>query len=122
MNTKNKKNFQNDKTKKNNKKKSKFVSEGNQFNNYNKLNNYVLPFKKNTDNKINEEIDVEKICVDKIILKDDEVDINEYNIIPYSQALRIDKRSIFCVFISLIKMKIDLISIIFYPEEYTHRT
>ena len=122
MNTKNKKNFQNDKTKKNNKKKSKFVSEGNQFNNYNKLNNYVLPFKKNTYNKINEEIDVEKICVDKIILKDDEVDINEYNIIPYSQALRIDKRSIFCVFISLIKMKIDLISIIFYPEEYTHRT
>ena len=63
---------------------------------------------------------MEKTYMDKIILNDD-VDINEYNQVPYTQALRIDNRSILLVFISLIKMKIDIISIIFYPEEYTHR-
>ena len=59
--------------------------------------------------------------MDIIVLNDDDVDVNEYNTIPYTQALRIDKRNIFRVYLSLIKMKTDIISILFYPEEFTHR-
>ena len=39
---------------------------------------------------------------------------------PYKQALRLDKRNIFIMFFSIFKMKIEIISILFYPEEFTH--
>ena len=112
--------------KKLNKKKAKYITEENRINNdiSSKTNNNVLSsFKKYQSkiNDINEEIELEKSYMDKIILNDD-IDINEYNQVPYTQALRIDNRNFLLVFISLIKMKIDIISVIFYPEEFTHRS
>ena len=53
---------------------------------------------------------------------DNEVDSENYNDLPYTQALRLDKRNIFIIYFSILKMKIEIISIIFYPEEYTHRS
>ena len=53
---------------------------------------------------------------------DNEVDSESYNDLPYTQALRLDKRNIFNIYISILKMKLEIISIIFYPEEFTHRS
>ena len=53
---------------------------------------------------------------------DKEVDLDDYNDLPFTQALRLDKRNIFNIFISIIKMKIEIIAILFYPEEFTHRS
>ena len=39
---------------------------------------------------------------------------------PYSTALEIDKRNIFLIYISLIKIKIDIIKLLFYPEKFSH--
>ena len=48
--------------------------------------------------------------------------IDNYNILPYTRALKVDKRNIFIIFISLLKMKIEIISLLFYPEEFTHKS
>jgi hypothetical protein len=64
---------------------------------------------------------IENIFKDKIELNDKDILPSEYNKLPYSQALRIDKRNIFIIFFSIFKMKIDLISILFYPEQYADR-
>ena len=82
--------------------------------------------KKNEPNNINESSNelgkyVNTILELKNISNDDETESHEFNSIPYSQALRIDKRNIFKIYLSIIKMKIDIISIIFYPEEFTNR-
>ena len=53
---------------------------------------------------------------------DNEIDSDNYNDLPFTQALRLDKRNIFIIYLSILKMKIEIISIIFYPEEYTHRS
>ena len=112
-------------------KKNKIITETNSFNNRNsyilinnsnKLINFISPFHQKSENKKNDEIDFKKLYLKKIRLNDEDVDINDYNTLPYTQALRIDKRNIFLIFMNLIKMKIDIISIIFYPEEYTNRT
>ena len=67
-------------------------------------------------------INVDDIYKDKIILNDDEIEPSEYNEIPYTQALRVDKRNFFSIYYSLIKMKINIITIIFYHEDFTHRS
>ena len=46
----------------------------------------------------------------------------DYNILPYYQALKIDKRNIFVIYLNLVKMKFEIISILFYPEEFTHKS
>ena len=46
----------------------------------------------------------------------------DYNCLYYSKALKLDKRNIFSIYLSIIKMKIDIISILFYPEEFTHQS
>ena len=51
-----------------------------------------------------------------------DIEENDYNYLPYSQALILDKRNIFIIYISLIKNKIDIISILFYPVEFTHKS
>ena len=53
---------------------------------------------------------------------DNEVDSENYNDLPFTQALRLDKRNIFNIYLSILKMKLEIVSIIFYPEEYTHRS
>ena len=50
------------------------------------------------------------------------IEEKDYNILPYSQAIKFDKRNIFSIFLSIMKMKIDIISILFYPEEFTHKS
>ena len=50
------------------------------------------------------------------------IEEKEYNFLPYTQALRLDKRNICSIYLSLIKMKIDIIPILFFPEEFTHRS
>ena len=57
---------------------------------------------------------------DIIIDNLNKIEEKDYNALPYSQALKLDKRNIFSIYISLIKMKIDIIPILFYPEEFTH--
>ena len=52
-------------------------------------------------------------------IKLDDLDMNY---LPYSQALEIDNRNFFSIYFSLIKFKIDIISILFFPEEFTHRS
>ena len=46
----------------------------------------------------------------------------DYNCLPYSQALILDKRNIFLIYINFIKMKINIIPILFYPEEFTYKS
>ena len=56
------------------------------------------------------------------ISNNEEIKEDEYNYIPYSQALRLDKRNIFKIYLSIIKMRIDIISILCYPEEFSHKS
>jgi hypothetical protein len=55
-------------------------------------------------------------------LKSNKVEVKEFNFLPYTQALKIDRRNFISIYISLIKMKIDIIAILFYPEEFTHKS
>jgi len=51
---------------------------------------------------------------------DEEVDKKEYNKIPYTQALRIDKRHFFETFISFLANEIDIVKIFYYKNPYSH--
>ena len=51
---------------------------------------------------------------------DDEIENRELNNVPYRQALRIDKRSIFEIFISVFTNEVDLLSLFFYRNPYSH--
>ena len=53
---------------------------------------------------------------------DKKLDDLDINYLPYSQALKIDDRNFFLIYISLIKLKIEIISILFFPEEFTHKS
>ena len=50
------------------------------------------------------------------------VEENDYNSLPYSLALKLDKRNFLLIYKSLLKNKIEIISILFYPEEFTHKS
>ena len=50
------------------------------------------------------------------------IEENDFNCLPYCQAIKLDKRNFFIIYMSLIKMKIDIISILFFPEEFTHKS
>lgn len=52
-------------------------------------------------------------------INDDEVD-KEFNTIPYSQALRIDKRSYIEIFLSVLYHELGIISIFYYKSPFTH--
>ena len=58
----------------------------------------------------------------KLINNENDNEEKDYNSMPYTMALRLDHRRIFVIYLSLIKMKIDLLNILLYPEEYTHRS
>ena len=44
----------------------------------------------------------------------------EYNCLPYIEALNKDDRNFFKIFISIFKLKIEIIALLFYPEEFTY--
>ena len=58
--------------------------------------------------------------LDLIINNDDSVDIKELNDIPYTQALRIDKRKFYQIFLYTLANKFEIINMFFYRNEYVH--
>ena len=58
---------------------------------------------------------------DHLINRNDEViEENEMNDIPFRQALRIDKRSLFQIFVSVITKEIGLLNLYFHRNKYSH--
>ena len=57
-----------------------------------------------------------------IIKEEDKIDERDLDEAPYTVALRTDKRNFIIMFLCIIKMRIDIIPLLFYPEEYTHRS
>ena len=55
-----------------------------------------------------------------LIIINDNIDRKELNNVPFSQALRIDNRSFFQIFLSVIAHKIEIISIFYYRSETMH--
>ena len=55
-------------------------------------------------------------------INDEEVDNKELNNIPYTQALRIDNRNWFRMFLSVIAHEIEIINIFYYRNPYNHMT
>ena len=51
---------------------------------------------------------------------DSSVDMKEINYVPYTQALRIDKRDFYQIFFSMIAKEIQLINIFYYNNPYIH--
>ena len=51
---------------------------------------------------------------------DEEIDINELNTIPYTKALKVDNRSFFKIFLSVLFNEIKIISIFYYKSPYDH--
>ena len=58
----------------------------------------------------------------EVITNVEQIEEKDYNNLPYTQALNLDKRNFFSLYLSLIKMKIDIISILFYPDDFTHQS
>ena len=83
----------------------KIIKEQKIYNINNNKTKIIYKYKKNNNN---------------LIIKGNEED--DINIFPYTKALRIDKRTICAMFFSIIKTKIEIISLLFYPEEYTHKS
>jgi hypothetical protein len=46
----------------------------------------------------------------------------EYNFLPYTEALNKDNGNFFTIFISIFKLKIEFIALLFYPEEFTYKS
>ena len=65
-----------------------------------------------------------KIIKDKKLLKsyisDEQVDKKEYNSIPFSQALRIDKRGYPEIFLSVLAHEIQIVEIFYYRNPFNH--
>ena len=55
-------------------------------------------------------------------INDEEVENKELNNIPYTQALRIDNRNWFRMFLSVIAHEIEIINIFYYRNPYNHMT
>ena len=52
--------------------------------------------------------------------RDEDIEKRELNEIPFRQALRVDKRSTFQVFISVLENKIGFLNLYFYKKKYSH--
>ena len=55
-------------------------------------------------------------------INDEEIDNKELNTIPYTQALRIDNRNWFRMFLSVMAHEIEIINIFYYRNPYNHMT
>ena len=56
----------------------------------------------------------------KSYISDEQVNQKEYNSIPYEQALRIDKRGYYDIFLSILAHEIKIIDIFYYRNPYFH--
>ena len=59
---------------------------------------------------------------DKSQLNEEDIDNKELNIIPYTQALRIDKRNYFQIFLSVISHEIKIINAFYYKHPFEHNS
>ena len=53
-------------------------------------------------------------------MNDKDIERRELNEIPFRQALRIDKRTVFQIFLSVIENKVGFLNLIFYKKKYSH--
>ena len=66
-------------------------------------------------------INLTKMNLNKINSKENKNDIN-YNELTYSQAIKQDKRGIINTFFSCLNSKFEIIQILFFPNEFSHRS
>ena len=73
------------------------------------------------DNKSNYyNLSNETIVNNNELTTEEKVDNKDLNIIPFSQALRMDKRNFFQIFLSVLSHEIKIISIFYYRHPYEH--
>ena len=75
---------------------------------------------KNKNMNVNDILRKEKYYSNLVIYDDKSIDKKELNDIPFTKALRIDKRSILQTFLYIIANKIEIVNIFFYKSEYVH--
>ena len=95
-------------------------SSGNEKDN-NNINLHSVTTKYNVNqNEIEDELKLDFNFEHLIKSNDDEIDKKEINNISFKQALRIDKRSFFKIFISVLTNQIDAFHLFFYINPYSH--
>ena len=87
----------------------------------NKINKFYLKAKDNNDND-NKSLSKDKLLFKTITIKNKEIfkqlNNEEINDLPYTRAIKYDKRNIFQIFYSIIIQKLELINIIFGKEKF----
>ena len=68
----------------------------------------------------NIESNISNVKFDYSFNDDNNIDKDDYNNLPFTQSLRLDKRNIFLTFANIFKMKIEIIIILFYPKKFTN--
>ena len=66
------------------------------------------------------ELDIDFNFEKLIVRRDEDIDYREINNIPFRQALRIDKRTLMEMFISVITNKIGALNLFFYRQSFSH--
>ena len=79
-----------------------------------------MDYKNINKNEIVERIQTKNNANELVAYIDDEVDKKELNNVPFTQALRIDKRNYAQIFLSVLAHEIQIIEIFYYKNVYTH--
>ena len=82
--------------------------------------NIIKGRKKSSDNNLIQKSNINKS--EKNSIQNNEINQIEYNELTYIQALRNDERNVFQMFISYFNIKLDIIQIIFFPKEFSHKS
>ena len=83
-------------------------------------NHKMLPLEYNEKTKKEKELKID-FNFDRLIERnDDEIEKNEINNVPFRQALRIDKRTFFQIFLSVLTNQIGFLSMFFYKNPFSH--
>jgi len=90
--------------------------------NNNKSQNNSLMTKSTVKSWIKKEFDVDSENSENFLDEEGIIKDIEYNVLPYTVALRKDRRNFMETLISIFKLKIEIISLIFYPEEFTYKS
>ena len=70
--------------------------------------------------EIKEELIINKDFSNLILIDDDNVNENELNDVPFSQAIRLDKRNFLKIFLSFFTKEVELLNIILYFHPFSH--
>ena len=63
----------------------------------------------------------EKIKIENKSKDDTLLDDIDFNLLPYAEAIKKDHRDFFKLFLSIFKLKIEFIALLFYPENFTYK-